>query len=262
MHEMMERNNMQDTFAITIGLITFFTVVAAFIKGRCRDKCLKDFSHDPVILEEASGCKIKGTLRVENTGFEIVYEKGFRTDKGHLETSYLMYKKEYPNILVLKRRYDELDGKGKKLRDKELAKVYHPGIMRRLKRKVQNVFKTVRDSTIDVINVFIGQAKKIASVGAVMNSQEKYVSKLRQEMVSTIGTAYEPLLERYIGHKVIFHVINGDVTSEHEGVLKEYTAEFIEIMDTDYPVDGESLKGVDMVIPRAYGIVRHSGERR
>ena len=41
---------MPDTFAITIVSIIIFTVVAAFIKGRVKDKCLGNFSEDLITL--------------------------------------------------------------------------------------------------------------------------------------------------------------------------------------------------------------------
>ncbi len=42
---------MPDTFAITILFLIVSTAVAAFIKGRSRDKCLKGFMGNFVILE-------------------------------------------------------------------------------------------------------------------------------------------------------------------------------------------------------------------
>ena len=51
-----------------------FIHYVAFIKGRVRDKCLKEFSGYPVTVECSGKC-IWGVLRVENTGLEILYEK-------------------------------------------------------------------------------------------------------------------------------------------------------------------------------------------
>ncbi len=46
---------MPDTFAITIVFIILATVVAAFVRRKSRDKCLRDFLHDLVTLEETTG---------------------------------------------------------------------------------------------------------------------------------------------------------------------------------------------------------------
>ena len=51
--------------AITIVFIILATVVAAFVRRRNRDRCLKDFRHNMVTLEETGGGIICGKLRVE-----------------------------------------------------------------------------------------------------------------------------------------------------------------------------------------------------
>jgi len=66
-------------------------------------------------------------------------------------------------------------------------------------------------------------------------------------------------------------LIKGDKILEYCGVLKEYTAEFVEIMDVDYKLpaaaetrlDGKEdqpVRKADLVVPRKLGIVRHLGE--
>ena len=60
---------------ITILFIALSGVVAAFIRGRKRDKCLKDFEGFLVTLEDASGKSIWGNLRVEAKGIELLYQQ-------------------------------------------------------------------------------------------------------------------------------------------------------------------------------------------
>ncbi|MHC4175793.1 MAG: hypothetical protein ACYST5_23020 [Planctomycetota bacterium] len=247
--------------AITILFIIFAAGVAAFVRKRSRDKCLKDFSQNMVTLEETSGKTIWGKLRVENTGLEFVYPKKHKDEEGHDETSYILYKYEYPNIGALIRFHDELSERNKKEREKELKKTYHPTLLRRLKRKVKNVFKTIRDSVMEIVNLLMSQAKKATPAGAVLTSQDKYVSQMKQELVGSVGASFEPLLERYIGHKVVLDLIKGDKLFEYCGVLKEYTAEFVEIMDVNYKVkEDQPARTADLVVPRKLGVVRHLGE--
>jgi small nuclear ribonucleoprotein (snRNP)-like protein len=251
---------MPDTFAITIIFIILATAVAAFVRGRSRDKCLKDFQHNLITLEETDGKLIWGKLRVENTGLEFVYSEKHIDKQGHDETSYILYKYEYPKIAALICFHDQLSGLDKKKRQEELKKTYHPALPRRLKRKTMNVFRTVRDSVMEVLNMLLSQAKKATPAGAVLTSQDKYVSQIKQELVGSVGTSFEPLLERYIGHKVVVELAKGDKILEYPGVLKEYTAEFIEIMDVDYSVKEEKARKADLVVPRKYAAVRHLGE--
>jgi len=247
--------------AITILFIIFAAAVGAFIRKRSRDKCLRDFEQNMVTLEDTAGKTIWGKLRVENTGLEFVYPEKQKDEDGHDEASYILYKYEYPKIGVVVRFHDELSDENKKAREKELEKTYHPDWDRRLKRKMLNVVRTVRDSVVEIVNLLISQAKKATPAGKVLTSQDKYVSQMKQELMGSVGASFEPLLERYIGHKVVLEMIKGDKIFEYCGVLKEYTAEFIEIMDINYKIkENQPARTADLVVPRKRGIVRHLGE--
>ena len=204
------------TTAITILFIIFAAGVGAFVRKRSRDKCLKDFGQNMVTLEDTAGKTIWGMLRVENTGLEFVYPQKNKDEQGHDEASYILYKYEYPKIGAVIRFHDELSELNKKAREKELKRTYHPTSLRRLKRRIKNVFKTIRDSVTEIVN---------------------------------------------IGHKVVLEMIKGDKIFEYCGVLKEYTAEFIEIMDVDYKAnEDQPARTADLVVPRKLGVVRHLGE--
>jgi len=247
--------------ALTIIFIILAAGIGAFVRKRSRDKCLRDFERNMVTLEQTSGKTIWGRLRVENTGLEFVYPEKYKDRQGHDETSYILYKYEYPNIAVVVRFHDELSEQNKRAREKELKRTYHPGFWRRLKRRILNVFRTVRDSVVEIINLLISQAKKATPAGKVLTSQDKYVSQMKQELMTSAGTSFEPLLERYIGHKVVLEMIKGDKILEYCGVLKEYTAEFIEIMDVNYAVKPDQpTRTTDLVVPRKLGLIRHLAE--
>ena len=247
--------------AITIIFIVLATLVAAFVKRRSRDKCLKDFSDNLVTLEETSGRTIRGRLNVENTGLEFVYPVRQKGKEGHDEASYILYKYEYPNIAALVRFHDELSERNKKERQKQLKRSYHPGALRRLKRRIQNVFKTVRDSVMEAVNLLMSQAKKATPAGGILTTQDKYISQMKQELAGSVGTSFEPLLEKYIGRRVVLELVKGDKILECCGVLKDYTAEFVEIMDVSYKVKEDQPAGkADLVVLRKYGVIRHLGE--
>lgn len=88
-------------FAITVAFIVVSAVVTAFTRGRMRDKCLKDFSDDLVVLEQTSGKLIQGKLIVENTGMELIYTDKKTTEQGHKQASSIFYKYEYSNMQAL-----------------------------------------------------------------------------------------------------------------------------------------------------------------
>ena len=250
-----------NTLAITIVFILLATFIGALVRRRNRDKCLKDFSGYLVTLEKAEGKSIWGKLRIENTGLELFYEAVHKDSEGHSETSYILYKQEYSNIGALLRFHNQLSEGDRIRRDKDLKHTYHPGFFRRLRRRIKNIFKTVRDSLMEVFNVLLSQAKKTTPAGTMLTSQDKYVSQMKKELIGSVATAYEPLLERHIGRKVVLELVKGDKAIELAGVLKDYTSEFVELMDVDYTIEQTPTpRRADIIVLRSRGIVRHLAE--
>jgi hypothetical protein len=245
----------------TIIFIILAALVGAFARRVTRDKCLKDFAGYLVTLERTDSQTIWGKVNVENTGLEFIYPDIHKDEDGHDETTYILYKNEYPNIHALLRFHDQLNKENQKRREKELDRTYHPPFFRRMKRKITNLFKTVRDSILEVINLLVAQAKKTAAAGTVLSSQDKYVSQMQQQIVGTVGTSYEPLLEKYIGHKVVLQIKKADKVIEYCGVLKDYTSEFISVLDVYYKLDESAApRKADLIMLRSTGTIRHLAE--
>ena len=252
---------MLNAFALTIIFVVATTLIAAFVRGRIKDRCLKDFSGSLITLQDTANRLMWGSLRVESTGLELVYADAHKDTKGHKETSYIIYKQEYPTIKALVRYHDKLDDKAKQEREIELEKTYHPGALRKLKRKFRNFLNTFRNSVIEIVNLFVGQVKKTGTGGRILAGQDKHLSQMQQELTPAAGTAYEPLLERHIGKKVVLEILEGKEFIEYPCILKEYTAEFIEVMDISYRIkEGDTPQIADLVMPRKYGLIRHLGE--
>jgi small nuclear ribonucleoprotein (snRNP)-like protein len=248
-------------FLITIVFIVVSAMIGAFMRRRKRDRCLKDFTGNRVTLEHTGGKTVWGRLRVENTGLELVYQEKKTDKQGHVEGSYILYKNEYPGIQAVIRFHDDLSAEGQRRRTDDLNKTYKPNFFRRSRRRIANIFKTVRDSFMEVANLMLAQAKKSGPAGAILSDQDKYVNQMKQELMGSVGTAYEPLLERYIGHRVVLEILKAEKWIEYDGVLKEYTANFIEIMDVDYSTEIQPKpRKADLIVPRKYGLVRHLGE--
>jgi len=250
---------MPDLFTLTIAFVILSTLVSAFIARRKKDLCIRDFQSYNVTLEKNDGEVIKGLLNVQPTGLEIVHKEKQEVE-GRIEFTFLLYKFEYGKILALIRYHDELTDANKKRREKDLNKTYHPGFFKKSHRSFMNFFKTFRDSILEIINLFMASFKKAAPMGGALTSQDKYVNKMKTELVDSVGTAYEPLLEKYIGHKVVFEIIKGENQFSYSGVLKEYSSEYLEIMDVDYLVSETETKKADLVMQRNLAIVRHLGE--
>lgn len=253
---------MPDSFAITIAFLVLTALVGAFARRRARDRCLLSFCDDPVVLETADDL-ISGTLSVENTGLELVYPAVRTNCDGHHEASYLLYKFEYSSIYALARYHRDLTAAGKTARERELRQTYHPTMFRRLRRQTSNTLKTVRDSLMELVDSILSATKRVIPAGAVLTAQDKYVSKMKQDLAGSIGTSFEPLMEKYIGHRVVVQVIRGESMQRLSGVLKDYTADFVEILDVDYRTpEDRADRNADVVMSRRHAVVRHLGESR
>jgi len=269
-----------DPFTITFLFVIAAAIVAVFVRGRKRDKCLRDFQGDPVVLVFTDAQQAAGRLVVENTGLELAYDTAKTTDTGRAEHSFILYKSEFGRIERLVRFCDALDPDARRRRHKRVKRTHHPGLLRRWGRRTINVFRTLRDSLTEVLSLLIARAQRSASVGHVLTGREKYVSQIQGQIVETVGTSYEPLLERHIGQTVTVKTPGDAGPVEYTGILKDYSADFIELLDVPCPVeniahpnDAPDAPGsansasadrptrlADMIIPRTRGCVRHLAE--
>lgn len=251
-----------DSLTITIIFIVLSTVTGAFIKGRMRDKCLIDFVDDLVNIELKDGKAVWGVLRLEATGLELKYKEHYlNKNVNHAEASFVLYKNEYPNIQCIARFLDDLDDKNKKKRDRSLNCVYHQKRLGKMKRNIRNLFATVKDSIMEVVNLLMGKAKQVTPMGKALSSQDKYVSQMQAGVFSSLNTSFEPLLEKHIGKKVILQLSREEKIIEYLGILKNYTVQFLELVDVTYrSPKQEKTRKADILVPRSMGVIRHLSE--
>jgi len=255
---------MFDSLSITILIILAAALISAFSRRVKRDKCLYDFNNDPVSLEKITGkITAKGILKVENTGLEFIYpEEITNEEKNHVHSSYIFYKYEFPQIQALIRFNDELSKQGKKATEKELKKTYKPSVIKKFRRKIQNIFKTISDSLTELANAMVAHFQKSSVSGAILKSQDKYLKQINQNLIESVGSSFDPLLEKYIGHKIVFDLIKGENVHQYSGILKNYTANYIEILDVLYETENSDYRKADIIVPQKIGIIRHLGEKK
>ncbi|MBI1294094.1 hypothetical protein GC175_03935 [bacterium] len=217
----------------TIGLVFLVTLVGSYLRSRRKDPCLASFEDFHVTLERTDDKIVWGKLEIESTGLELLYRDDVQ-DEAHIESSYILYANEYENMQAIYRYADQLTPEGKQKRRRDIERSFHPGAWERSKRGLRAFVSTANDSLSEVFGLLVGRAKKPA--GRYITDQgEAYLNKLGVNLIGHVGGVFDPLLERYIGQKVVVEIQEGDEVHEHVGIFKNYSPDFIEILDVQYP---------------------------
>ena len=212
-----------------------------------------------VTLLEKGGKRVWGHLAIETSGLELLYSEDY-LDEDHIETSYILFKEEFNKIYLILRFHSELTEENKLNRIREVKRAYHPSPPRLLVRRAGNVANTVKDSILEVLGLAMTRAKTASPALAMLDSQQKYVKKVAKDVVGYLGRSYDPILEKYIGKRAVLEIttVDGEI-QEHVGIFKEYSQQFLQVMDVSYP-DGDQTRLCDIIVPRAHASIRHGAE--
>lgn len=222
------------SFIFTILVIMGAALVGSYLRSSHRDRVLRDFDGFHVTVETKSGRLIWGTMKLYPTGFELVYRSDVQDDDQHVETSYIFYKDEYPEIQAIYRYARDLNEEDQKRRARSIERSFHPGLLRRALRSLRNFMSTAADSLTDALGMMLGRARKPAAK-LMTETSETYLKGIGKDIIGYVGTSYDPLLEDYVGTRVVMELVEQDEVHEHVGVMKEYSAEFLEMLDVYYP---------------------------
>lgn len=249
-----------DIFDVTLlatgGLVILITMFGAYLRSNRRDPCLKAFEHYHVTLERSNGRVIWGELELESTGFELLYRDSVQ-DSNHVESSYVMYGSEFGEIQAIYRYVDDLSPEDLAQRQRDLKRYFHPGPFIRMMRSLQHFFTLAGDSLTEVMGMVMGRLRKPAGryIGEVTDDQ---FARFSTAVVGSVGTTFDPLLERFVGNKIVVELLEGDESHEHVAVFKNYSGDFFELLDVQYPQPRElHLNGeTDGTVGRAIRAVR------
>jgi tetratricopeptide (TPR) repeat protein len=222
------------SLVITIAFIFLVTLAGAWLRSRRRDPCLVAFEGYHVTLEEAGGKLIWGALRVKPTGLELLYRQAVQ-DEGHIEASYLLYSGEYQQVQAIYRYADVLDAEASQRRSKDLHHWFHPGPLRYLLRKLRAFVTTASESLNEVIGLLLGRARKQPAGAILTDTSAAYIKKFGGDLIGQASGANDPMLEQFIGRRVVVEIGEDNESHEHVGILKNYSPDFLELLDVQFP---------------------------
>ncbi|MBA7623499.1 hypothetical protein ES703_30895 [subsurface metagenome] len=250
---------LDNALLLTILFIIVSTVVGTFLNSRRRDRCLTSFRDFTVTLLEKGGKRVWGHLAIETSGLELLYWEDYQ-DQDHIETSYILFKEEYDGIYLLLRFHSELSEENKRKRIQEIKRAYHPSPLRLLARKARNVANTCKDSIFEVLGLAMTRATTANPALAPLASQQKSVKRVEKGVAGYLGRAYDPILEKHIGKRVVLEITtNEEEVQEYAGIFKDYSRQFLQVMDVSY-LDGDQTRLCDIIAPRAHATIRHGAE--
>ena len=234
-----------DSFTITIIIISVSGFIGAFIKGKSKDRCLKQLNKKNIHILRIKKKDLWGTLNLEANCMEITFDNN--TNKKNL----ILYKNEYVSINKIIRFTETLNEKEKKERELEYLKTKSPSYFRRLKRKIVIFFNITKDAIFELSETMLSKTKL-----SKLNQTEFVESIKTHSSKSATISSYQPLWERYIGKKIILEQTIDDIKTEYSGILKEYSANYIYLFDVSFD-NGEKTQDCDIIYPRENSVIRH-----
>jgi hypothetical protein len=145
--------------------------------------------------------------------------------------SFILYSNELPRIECFYRFHDHQSDKGRRLRERDIKRTYQPGLWRSTGRTLRNLLTTFKDAIVQALNAVLGARAAASPQSVVLSKHKDLTASGAQLMESAVGSAYDPILEHYIGQYVVLEMLtHGEIEEEH-GILKEYSTQYIELLN-------------------------------
>jgi len=225
-----------------------------------KDKILKKLLKKYIVFEMKGSNRHRGTMRLEVNGLEIISEESRQRGQA---PSYIFRDKEMDEIIAYIRYLDSMNERERLERDWDLERVYHPRLPSRIRRKIRNFGIVLKDSINKTFNV-VWSGIKSTTTGALQVKETKEHQEAQKELQrEALEESYERLIERLVGTRVKVKIDNKDDVKvkiddkvdkvdkvEYIGVLKEYTKNYMYLMDVKQP-DGKGYKdewNVELII--------------
>lgn len=247
-------------FWLPMVLLFVAATIAAIAARRKRDRCLKYFNREPVMILMQSGKWLWGRFFTYPKTMELVFEKPAAEESGHTKASYVLYTPEVDGIKKILQSPPMVGTEEYERWQEEIERIANPSLLRRFRRWTWNVFNTLRDAISQSLGMIIGTMKKSTPIGKVAGA-DKRVGDIGNTLLGTVPNAYEPVLEKYLSKQVIVEMLEGDKVVEFAGLLQEYSGKYLLLRNVAYKPEvdiGTPLPDrFDIIFPRNKALVRH-----
>jgi len=247
-------------FWIPMVLLFFAATITAIATRRKRDRCLRFFNKEPVMIQMKSGTWLWGRLAVYPKAMELIFEDPKPDAAGIVKSSYVLYSPEVESIHKILQPPPAQGTSAYKKWEKEISRIANPSIFRRMRRWFWNLFNTLRDAVSQSLSMILGNLKSKSVMGQVVGA-DKRAGEIGNTLLGTIPNAYEPVLEKYLSKRVIVEMVEDGNVLEFSGLLQEYSGKYLLLrqvaiqpsVDTGAPLPDR----FDVIFPRNQALIRH-----
>jgi hypothetical protein len=248
-------------------------LIVSVIQRYARDICLLEFNGDYALVQMKSGRWIFGNIDVHSKALVIVYPDPLPGSEGEEHLTHILYEQNMGEITLILRPEPAPGSPEYERWMREIEKLRNPPLLRRVKRRLRNVFNMLRNAFSESIAAAIGIVKQRTAMGRIAGVDQK-ANEIGQKLLTSVPASYEPILEHYLSREVTVETVK-DLANpaagvlERTGVFEEYSDKFILIRDV-FIKDGfpaEALRSEDakhrfaVIVPRTTSAVRHLSRR-
>jgi len=257
-----------NTLAFWLPLLFLFAsaLVGTILKRRAKDHCLKKFEGHCTILPSLSGQIIEGILSVYAQGLQISYSKKIEDDVGMID-SFVLHPSEVEKIPYLIRPAPDPETRAGVNWSKDMYKILNPNFLQKSQRLILTFYNMLKDAFGQAAKAIIGALSKDTSLSKVKDSNKR-IEEVRSELTELVPNAWEPILEKYRGRRVVIERKGEEGTVYDCGVLEDYSSKYLLLREVQIKeaillekISGlkqEKRFGFDILYSRKIAIIRHT----
>jgi hypothetical protein len=246
-----------DSLAFWLPLIFLFisALIGTVLKRRAKDHCLKKFEGCVVLLPSPTGEMVEGTLHVFAQGMQLIFLEKKMQELGLID-SLVLHPSEIDKIPYLLRPTPDPDTRGGLRWKKEVYQILHPNILQRSQRTALNFYNMLKDAFGQAAKAILGALSKDTSFSQVKDSGKR-VEELRSGLSDLVPNAWEPILEKYRGQKVIIERQGKKGGVFEAGLLEDYSSSYLLVREVEIKEDSllEELSGFKLKGNRSYDVL-------